>query len=176
MRSPRWPIVFAGMLAGTLAAYGLEQLHLNALHNVRDKLTVAEAKLRELSPVKTPFDAYEKDRARLDAQLRFIDDERKRQRCLAQVLAALELERRGALVESVMLDATTLALVGQAQSQADVDALATGLRGAPWARMVRAGSSRGSGRGLRFGVLATVEPPACPAAEAQVATSRAAGR
>jgi hypothetical protein len=176
MRSPRWPIVFAGILAGTLLAYGLEQLHLNAFRDVRDKLTVAESKVRELGPVKIPVDAYEKDRARLEEQLRFIEDERERQRCLAPVLASLDFERRGAVVESAVLDGTTLALVGRAESQADVDALATGLRGAPWARAIRAGSARGSGRSLRFGVLATVEPPAC-SAEAQVAaSSRAAGR
>ena len=165
MRGPRWPIVFAGMLAGILVAYGLEQLHLNALRDVRDKLTVAESKVRELGPVKIPVDAYEKDKARLEAQLRFIDDERKRQRCPGLVLAALDLERRGAVVESVVIDGTTLALVGQAGSQADVDALAIGLRGAPWARAVRAGSARGAGRGVRFGLLATVEPPPCPPAE-----------
>jgi hypothetical protein len=40
---------------------------------------------------------------------------------------------------------------------------------------VRAGSARGGGRGLRFGLLATVEPPACPKAESP-APPRVAGR
>ena len=62
------------------------------------------------------------------------------------VLAALDLERRDAPVEAVVLDGTTLALVGRAESEADVEALATGLRGAAWARTVRAGSARGAGR------------------------------
>ena len=164
MRRLRWPIVFAGMLAGTLVALGLEQLHLNTLHGVRDKLTVAESKLRDLGPVKIPVDAYEKDRARVEAQLKFIEEERARQRCPGLLLGALELEGR-APVESVVLDGTTLALVGEADSQANVDALAAGLRGAAWARTVRAGAARGIGRGLRFGILATVEPPPCPSAQ-----------
>jgi hypothetical protein len=137
---------------------------------VRDKLTVAESRLRELGPVKVPMDAYEKDRARVEAQLKFIEEERARQRCPGSLLAALELEGR-APVESAVLEGTTLALVGQADSKASVDALAAGLRGAAWARAVRAGTSRGSGRGLRFGILAAVEPPACPTAEREAPSS-----
>ena len=74
-----------------------------------------------------------------------------------------------------MLDGATLALVGRADSDAEVEALATGLRAAAWARTVRAGSARGGGRGLRFGLLATVEPPACPEAGSP-APPRLAGR
>jgi hypothetical protein len=176
MTGPRWPIVFAGILTGTLIALGLEQLHLNAMHHVRDKLTVTESKLRDLGAVKVPFDAYEKDRARVEAQLKFIEQERARQRCPGLLLGALDLEGR-ATVDSVVLDGTTLALVGQADSPANVDALAAGLRGAARARTVRAGTARGSGRGLRFGILATVDPPACPAAESEAPSPpRVAGR
>jgi hypothetical protein len=164
MRRLRWPIVFAGILAGTLAALGIEQLHENELDRVNGLLTVAEHQLRDLGPVKLPVDVYERDRARFEAQMRFIDEERARQRCPGGVLAALDLERRDAPVEAVVLDGTTLALVGRADSEADVEALATGLRAAAWARTVRAGSARGGGRGLRFGLLARVEPPACPEA------------
>jgi len=173
---PRWPIVFAGILTGTLIALGLEQLHLNALHGVRDKLTVADAKLRELGAVKIPVDAYEKDRARVEAQVKFIEQERARQRCPGALLGALDLDGR-APVESAVLDGTTLALVGQADSQANVDALSAGLRGAAWARTVRAGTTRGNGRGLRFGILVTVAPPACPATENEAESPpRVAGR
>jgi hypothetical protein len=92
------------------------------------------------------------------------------------LLGALDLEGR-ATVDSVVLDGTTLALVGQADSPANVDALAAGLRGAARARTVRAGTARGSGRGLRFGILATVDPPACPAAESEAPSPpRVAGR
>jgi hypothetical protein len=175
MRRPRWPIVLAGILAGTLAALALEQLHENELDRVRGRLSIADQKLRELGPVKLPVDAYEKDRARFEAQQRFIEAERARQRCPGVVLAALDLERRGAPVESVVLDGEALALVGRAESEADVDALAAGVRREAWARTVRAGSARGGGRGLRFGLLATVEPPACPKAESP-APPRVAGR
>jgi hypothetical protein len=161
MRRLRWPIVFAGILAGTLVALALEQLHENELDRVNGLVRVAEDKLRALGSFRLPVDAYEKDRARVEAQQRFIDEERARQRCPGVVLAALDLERRDAPVEAVVLDGTTLALVGRAESEADVEALATGLRGAAWARTVRAGSARGGGRALRFGLLATVEPPAC---------------
>ena len=174
MRRLRWPIVFAGILAGTLVALALEQLHENELDRVNGLVRVAERQLRDLGSFRLPVDAYEKDRARVEAQQRFIDEERARQRCPGVVLAALDLERRDAPVEALVLDGATLALVGRAESEADVEALATGLRGAAWARTVRAGSARGAGRGLRFGLLATVEPPACP--QAGSAPPQVAGR
>jgi hypothetical protein len=89
-------------------------------------------------------------------------------------LAALDLERRERRSRR-SCSTGDAALVGRADSEAEVEALATGLRAAAWARTVCAGSARGGGRGLRFGLLATVEPPACPEAGSP-APPRLAGR
>jgi len=165
----RWPVVFGGVLVGVLAALGLELYYRSRLEDVTVRLVAADHKLRELGPVKLPVDAYEKDRARFEAQLRWIDEEKARQRCPGLVLAGLDLDRRTAPVEALSLDGTTLALVGLADSDAELKALATSVRGTPWTRVLRAGSAR-DGRRLRFGLLATVEAPACPASERPAAS------
>jgi len=149
-------------------AAALEGIQKTRLAGVEVRLAVVDKRLRELAPVKAPVDSYQAAKARYEAQVRWIETERQRQRCPGVVLADLDLDRRAALVDSVALEGTTLAVVGRAESDADVSALAASVREAEWARAVRAGRrpGRGSGGdGVRFGLVATVELPPCRAPE-----------
>lgn len=182
MTGAAWGALMAGAAVGALGAFGLDQVQLRARGELESRVAVADERLRELAALKAPVDAYEKARARFEAQVRWIDAERARQRCLGLVVAQLELERRGSTVDAVSLEGGTLALVGRADSQSELDALASALRAAPWTRSIRSGSAPSAdGASRRFGLLAAVEPPSCPPpgelrlAEAPVA-SRAEGR
>jgi len=65
-----------------------------------------------------------------------------------------------------VLDGTTLAIVGRADSEEQATALADSVRQATWARSVRASSTTardGGGKGRRFGLLASIEQPPCRA-------------
>lgn len=170
-----WAFVLGGVLAGVLVAAALERVYQSRLGDLAAQIAVVDQHLRERIAVKASVDAYQKDRARFEAQLRAIDEERARQRCPGLLLADLELERRSAApVDGLTLDGTTLALVGRAESDADVKALAESVRGAKWVRAVRAGSAQGGeGHGLRYGFLVTVELPACPVLPAPAATPAA---
>jgi hypothetical protein len=158
-----WAFVLAGVLAGALGAWGLERVYQSRLRDVEAQLAVVDQRLRERAAVKTAVDGYLKQKDRYEAQLRAIDEERARLRCPGLLLAELELDRQGAPVDGMTLGGGTLALVGRAESEADWKALAESVRAAKWARAVRSGGAPGGeGRALRFGVLASVEPPACP--------------
>jgi hypothetical protein len=166
-----WAFVLGGVLAGALVAWALEQVYQSRLRDVQAQLAVVDQRLRERMAVKAAVDAYEKDKDRFEAQLRAIDEERARLRCPGLLLAELELDRRGAPVDGVTFEGGTLALVGRAESEAEWKALAESVRTAKWARVVRAGGALGGeGRALRFGVLAAVEPPACPVLETPAAS------
>ena len=182
MTGAAWGALIAGAAAGALGAFALDRVQARALGELEGRLAVADNRLHELGAVKGPVDAYEKARARFEAQVRWIDEERARQRCPGLVVAQLELERRGSTVEALALEGGTLALVGRADSLADVDALAASLRGAGWTRSLRSGSALAAdGASRRFGLLAALEQPPCPppgdsrTAEAQLVT-RAGGR
>jgi len=169
-----WALLAGGVLVGALGAALLESVLKARLADVETRLSAVDRRQRELAAVKAPVDAYERDRARFEEQLRAIDEERARQRCPGLLLAELALERRAALIDALSLDGTTLALVGRAESDADMKALAASLREAKWARAVRAGSAAGGpGHGLRFGFLITVDLPACPVSETPVAAPAA---
>jgi len=165
-----WAFVLAGVLTGALGAWGLERVYQSRLGDVEAQLAVVDQRLRERAAVKAAVDAYQKQKDRYEAQLRAIDEERARLRCPGLLLAELELERRGARVEGVTLEGRTLAIVGRAESEADWKTFAESVRAAKWARAVRSGGAPGgAGRPLRFGVLAAVEPPACPVLETPAA-------
>jgi hypothetical protein len=182
MSGAAWGALVAGVAAGALGALAFDRVHARALGELEGRLAVVDNRLHELGAIKAPVDAHEKARARFEAQVRWIDEERARQRCPGLVVAQLELERRGSTVDAVVLEGGTLALVGRAESQAELDALASSLRGAGFARALRSGSAPAAdGASRRFGLLAAVEQPPCPppgdaqTAEAQVA-SRTGGR
>jgi len=165
-----WAFVLGGVLVGALAAWGLDRAYQSRLGDVQRQLAVVEQRLLERAAVKALVDAYQKDKDRFEAQLRAIDEERARQRCPGLLLAELALEGRGATVDGVTLEGGTLALVGHAASEADWKALAESVRAAKWARAVRAGGAAGGeGHALRFGLLASVEQPACPVPETPAA-------
>jgi hypothetical protein len=162
-----WGALLAGVLGGALVSTSLEGTQKNRLASTEAPLADVDQRLRELAPVQAPVAAFEAAREHFDAQVRWIEEERARQRCPGPVLAALDLGRRAPLVERVVLEGATLAVVGRAESDADVKALASAVRGEGWARSVSSASRPGRG-GLRFGLLATVELPACRAPETPV--------
>jgi hypothetical protein len=164
-----WAALLAGVLGGALVSTSLEGMQKNRLASTEAPLADVDQRLRELAPVQAPVAAFEAAREHFDAQVRWIEEERARQRCPGQLLADLDLGRRAPLVERVALEGATLAVVGRAETEADVKALASAVRGAGWARSVSAASRPGGGRGgLRFGLLANVELPACRAPETPV--------
>ena len=182
MTGAAWGALFAGAAVGALAAFGLDQVQSRARAELESRVAAVDDRLRELAAIKAPVDAHEKARVRFEAQVRWIDAERARQRCPGLVVAQLELERRGSTVDAASLEGGTLALVGRADSQAELDALAASLRAAAWARSIRSGSAPAAdGASRRFGLLVAVETPSCPPpgasrlAEAPV-LSRAGGR
>lgn len=162
--------MLAGALGGALASTTLEGIQKNRLAGTEAPLAEVDQRLRELAPVQAPVDSYRAARQRLEAQVRWIEAERARQRCPGQVLADLDLGRRTPLVERLALEGTTLAVLGRAGSEADVSALAASVREESWARSVRAAGRPGKsgGRALRFGLVATVELPPCRAPELPV--------
>jgi len=142
-----WAFVLAGVLAGALAAWALDHVYQSRLSDVQAQLAVVDQRLRERMAVKAAVDSYQRDKDRFEAQLRAIDEERARLRCPG-----------------------LLALVGRAESEADWKALAESVRAGKWARGVRAGGAAGGeGHALRFGLLASVEQPACPVLETPAA-------
>ena len=168
-----WAFVLGGVLAGVLVAAALERVYQSRLGDLAAQIAVVDQHLRERMAVKASVDAYQKDRARFEAQLRAIDEERARQRCPGLLLSDLELERRSAApVDGLTLDGTTLALVGRAESDADVKALAESVRGAKWVRAVRAGTCSGRRRSRaplrlpRDGRAAGLSHPAGPCSPA----------
>jgi len=166
MKGSSWAAVLGGVVAGALVATAIERVHRSRLADVEAQLAVVDQKLREVAPVRAQIDAFEAGKAHLEAQVRWIEEERKRQRCPAAVLADLALESRPLLVDAMALDGTTLAIVGRADSEPDATALADSVRQASWARAVRASRTSGrasGGKGLRFGLLATIEQPPCRA-------------
>jgi hypothetical protein len=170
MSWPGWAALLVGVLGGALVSTSLEGIQENRLASTEAPLTDLDQRLRELAPVQAPVAAFEAAREHFDAQVRWIEEERARQRCPGPVLAALDLGRRAPLVERVVLEGATLAVVGRAESDADVKALVSAVRGKEWARSVSAASRphHSGGGGLRFGLLASVELPACRAPETPV--------
>jgi hypothetical protein len=167
-----WPgrlALLVGILAGALASTSLEGIQNGRLMQAEAPLAEVDQRLRELAPVKAPVDSYRADRERLEEQVRWIEEARARQRCPGPVLAGLDLARRTPQIESVALEGQTLAILGRAGSEAEVEALADSVRAQDWSRSVSAAGRRGGrGRGLRFGLVATIELPACRPQEAPV--------
>ncbi len=153
--------VLGGVVAGALVAAAIDRVHQSRLADAHAQLAVVDQKLREIAPVRAQVDAFEAGKAHLEAQVRWIEEERKRQRCPGAVLADIALERWPLLVDSIALDGTTLAIVARADSEPDAKALADSVRQATWARAVRVSSCDAGGKGLRFGLLATIEQPLC---------------
>lgn len=167
MSRSSWAALLGGLLAGVLVAWTIEVVQRSRLGDVDTQLGVVDKRLRELAPVKLQVEAYQAQKARFEAQVRSIQEERERQRCPGLLLQDLALEA-GAEVEALALDGTTLAVVGRAASDADAAAFASAVRGANWARAVHEGRTRAAGEAgaLRVALLATVEQPRCRAPEA----------
>jgi hypothetical protein len=170
MSWPGWAALLAGVLGGALASTSLEGIQKKRLASTEAPLADVDQRLRELAPVQAPVARFEAAREHFDAQVRWIEEERARQRCPGPVLAELDLGRRAPLVERVALEGAMLAVVGRAESDADVKALASAVREEEGARSASAASRprRSGGVGLRFGLLASVELPPCRAPEMPV--------
>jgi Tfp pilus assembly protein PilN len=161
-----WAALLGGVVAGVLVAAAIETLQKSRLADVLAQLSVVDQRMRELAPIKKEVDAYQAQKARFEAQVRSIQEERERQRCPGLLLLDLDLQAK-AEVEAVALEGARLAVVGRAESDADVAAFAGAVREAKWARAVREGRTREGGEtgALRFALLATVEQPRCRAPE-----------
>ncbi len=129
------------------------------------QLRERDVALDRLKVVRVQVDAYQRDRGRLNQQIEWIEQERSKRKC-PWPLPGLELEGdgRGVRVDGIVVEGSTLVLSGTANRDA-VEQLATGLRGAPWAREVEAGTA--SPESSIFGLFAKVDLPRCQTAEAE---------
>jgi len=126
---------------------------------IEARLEQQQRELDRLRPVSGPVDAFLRQRGRLDRQVGRIEKERAR-RCPLP-LGRLDPEAvKGARIEGLVLDRSSLVVLGAADSEAALQAFASTIRGLPWAREVQDGAA--GPLPSAFGLFAAVELPPCP--------------
>jgi hypothetical protein len=152
-----WQAVLVGLSVAIAAIAGLEApLRVRRL-DLEAKLKAQEVEVGRLTVIKVQIDGYQKRRDRLNSRIERIERLRDETVC-GWPLPGLDLSRQDAArIDGVVVEGGTLTILGTAADQAAVERLATGIRGAPWAREVKAGrSSRGT-----FGLFARLDAPKC---------------
>lgn len=150
-------------LGGLLvAAVAIAALHVRLEQRKAEleaQLRQQETRIEELKQVRVQVDAYQEARRRLDEQVTWIKRERDRREC-PWPLPGLEPDSvTGVRIDGIVVEGSTLVLLGTADSPAAVELLANAVRGASWAQEVQAGAA-GPQRST-FGLFARVKLPAC---------------
>ena len=155
--------VLGGLL---VAAVVIAALHLPLARRkaeLEGQLRQQEKALEYLTPVRVQVEAYQRARRQLDEQVTWIKRERDRRVC-PWPLPGLGLDGvPGIRIDGIVVEGSTLVLLGAADSPDAVGLLANGVRAASWAQEVQAGAA-GPERS-RFGLFAQVKLPACGTSE-----------
>lgn len=146
-----------GLAVAVLAIAGLQTPLLRQRSDLEAKLQVQDAALRRLAVIRVQIDDFQRRRSRLDSRIETIERLRDEAVC-RWPLAGLDPSRQdGARIDGMMVEGSTLTVLGRAGDPAAVERLATEVRGAPWAQEVKAGPNAAG----TFGLFARVEAPKC---------------
>jgi hypothetical protein len=155
--------VLGGLLVAAVAIAAVHVPLERRKAELEGQLRQQEKTLEYLKPVRVQVDAYQVARRRLDEQVTWIKRERDRREC-PWPLPGLGLEGiPGIRIDGVVVEGSTLVLLGTADSPEAVGLLANGVRAASWAQEVQAGAARPERS--RFGLFARVKLPACGTGE-----------